>query len=327
MKAVNCMLDWLEFSVFEEKLEAVLYVLGIEALPFETKKGFYYSQMMVYDDSIYVSCGFKGKTDKSQVKDHIHVKITGRGCRFLEKFYEVSDLRAKVVERLDSFEIKVSRMDICIDYDSKFVLDYMQATFDKDLKGVRTTQIFGEKGNGMTLYLGSRNSDKFIRCYEKDHQMKDFQTYHDRVEIVLKDQYATFEFFNKSNLYKIISTYMNEITWNDDVLQEGWDEMKGELCNISPKIRHKKSTLEEVVNYVLDTYGAKLKAYAEEHGTQKISKAIHEAVLSEKDMRLIRNEKVLSMMKYRRKVLEKSAQDMEIYKQKTYGSEQLEISM
>jgi hypothetical protein len=61
----------------------------------------------------------------------------------------------------------------------------------------------------------------------------------------------------------------------------------------------------------LNTYSKTLKAYAEQFGTKDITEAIHEAVLSEKEIRLINNEKVIKLMKYKKQAnerLDKSSQ-------------------
>lgn len=62
---------------------------------------------------------------------------------------------------------------------------------------------------------------------------------------------------------------------------------------------------------ILTTYAKTLKAYAEQYGTKDISSAIHDAVLSEKEIRLINNEKVLKLMKYRKQARQKDKQVQE----------------
>lgn len=93
---------------------------------------------------------------------------------------------------------------------------------------------------------------------------------------------------------------MNDIEWRDGDREGLWSDMKNGTCEISPKIRHKKTTLREKGEYVLNTYAKTLKAYADQFGTKEITAAINEAVLSEKEIRLINNEKVIRLMKYRK---------------------------
>lgn len=298
LKVVNCMVDWLEFSVFEVSEQMVMCALGIEKFAYETKRGFYYARVQNFENMITVSSGFKGKGGT----EHIHVRLTGKGCRFLENMYDTKDLRSEMRARLAFLDVKVSRMDIALDFNIKFVLDFFDAVLNERLKGVKVVEHVGSLKSGLTLYLGSRKSDKFYRLYEKDFEQKDFVNYKDRLELVLKDEYATFELYNENELIKIVSTYMNDIEWQDETIERQWTSMKNGECEISPKIRHKKTTLREKGEYILNTYGATLKAYAEEFGTKEISKAIDESVLSEKEMRLLNNEKVIKMMKYHKEI-------------------------
>lgn len=166
--------------------------------------------------------------------------------------------------------------------------------------GVKTFDHAGSLKSGLTLYLGSRKSEKYIRLYEKDFEQKDFVNYKDRLELVLKNEYATFEFFNKNELIKIASTYMNDLEWQDAERQGLWADMKNGSCEISPKIKGRKSTLEEKTDYILETFGKTLRAYVDQYGSDKITSAIHGAVLSENEIRMINNERVISFVNYKK---------------------------
>lgn len=327
MEITNCMIDWLEFSLFdpdinalgeyyfnrykESRVENVISMLGLKGLSFENRNGFYYKIQYVYDNCITISSGLKGNAQD----DHVHVKITGKGCRFMESMLGTTDLRGEIHKRLqfkladgsNLYRYKVSRMDICRDYNEKFVVNtFMKDVVNHNFKGARSGSINGEIGKGITLYIGSRKSDKFFRLYEKDLESgKD--CYKDRVELVLKDQYATHEFNNpyQYGLNSILSTYMSEITYVKPEVQEVWELMKTELCNISSKIKHRKTNLAEKTDYILRTYGGTLKAYADEYGTKKITEMIHEAVYSNNDLRAIHNAKVINIMRAKRRSIGK----------------------
>lgn len=314
IQAQNCMIDWLEFSIFNLDECQVLHSLGVDNFKFEVKKGFYYSRVLNFDNMICISSEYKGAGGR----EHVHVKITGKGCRFLEDIFETKDLKTAIRKRLetdwfdtffvDEIDIKVSRMDIAIDYNFKFVIDMFESVLNESVKGVKSFQHTGSLKSGLTLYLGSRNSDKFFRLYEKDFEQKDFVNYKDRVELVLKNEYATFEFNSQNELIKIASTYMSELEFHDAERQRLWTDMQNGYCDISPKIRHKKTTLKEKADYILNTYGGTLKAYAEEYGTKDITAAIHESILSEKEIRLINNERVIKLMKYKKQAKKRSSE-------------------
>ncbi len=308
IKAVNCMVDWLEFSVFGVTEPQVMYALGIDSLFYEVKRGFYYARALNFENMIVVSSEFKG----NGAREHIHVKFTGKGCRFMETLYGTTDLRAELSYRLLLMDIKVSRMDIAVDYDKKFVIDYFEAILNERVKGVKVIEHVGSLKSGLTLYLGSRKSEKFFRLYEKDFEQNDFVNYKDRVELVLKNEYATFELHNENSLIEIISTYMMDIAWKDENRQELWADMQNGRCEVSPKIRNKKSTLREKGDYILSTYSKTLKAYAEQFGTKEITAAIMESVLSAKEIRLIENEKVIKLMKYRKQAKTRIKEEQKI---------------
>lgn len=342
------MVDWLEFSVFDLSLDEVMAILDLKQFKFEECRSRWYRYSINYAGIISISNGFYGDTKDLRSKNHVHIKLTGKGCRFLENHYNTTDIRHEMLARLCSFcgdegqtssiltskniEIKVSRMDICIDYDSKFVVPIFEESIrSKSYLGFKTWNCAGNYDNGMTYYLGSRQSEKFFRMYEKDLESGDSK-YKDRLELVLKDVYATAEFQNENEIIKIISSYMNDIEWCNARVQEVWDLMKSGECEISPKIRHKKTTLKEKAEYVLSTYGRTLKAYAEIYGTKDITQAIHEAVLSPKDLRMVENEKVIKLMKYRNKLAQRREiaienAILESYKNGTSTYEQLKMSM
>jgi DNA relaxase NicK len=222
LKVKNCMVDWLEFSVFEVNERMVKYALGLQDMTFEVKRGFYYNRVLSFENVVQISSGFKG----NGAREHVHVKLTGKGCRLLEQMYGTTDLRSEIRNRLLFMDVKVSRMDIAVDFNLKFVIDYFDAVLNERVKGVKVVEHVGSLKSGLTLYLGSRRSEKFYRLYEKDFETGDFENYKDRLELVLKNDYATFELQNENELIKIVSTYMNDVEWLDESRQELWANIK-----------------------------------------------------------------------------------------------------
>jgi DNA relaxase NicK len=249
------------------------------------------------DNIIVIQTDFKSKETKNS--DHVHIRITGQGCRFLEQKYSVTDLRKEVAARFMFKRIKVSRMDICADYDSKFVNDFYSSAYDYGFTGFKSRKIISEFST--TIYLGSKKSEKFFRLYEKDKESgnNDFK---DRIELVLKNDYATYEFENENDIYNILSSYMEQIVWINEEIEELWQSLQGSKCEISPKLKHKKSTLKQKVDYILSTFGKTLRAFSQLYGTKEITKGIHYAVMSPSDFRLIRNQEALRIIRYKRKM-------------------------
>jgi DNA relaxase NicK len=294
----RCNIDWLEFSVFNVTLDDLMYQLEFTDFVFEEGRSFYYEKLLNFDNMLYVYEGIKGNSNKQ----HIHVKITGKGCRFLEQYYNCKNLRDEMQGRLILNDVKVSRMDICYDYSKKFVKYLFDSVLHYGFTGYRSRKIIVE--DSVTLYLGSKKSDKFIRMYEKDLESKDGR-YKDRIEIVLKNQYATFEFFSTENIENILFSYMSQVTFLDEKSQKIWDSLKlGDSSPISPGLKHIKTSLEEKVCYILNTFGATLRAYCENYnnGSQVVQKYINDSIYSQKTIAMIKQLDKLKMLKYRRKI-------------------------
>ena len=77
-----------------------------------------------------------------------------------------------------------------------------------------------------------------------------------------------------------------------------------ETCQISDKIRHKKTDLREKTDYILKTYSRTLKAYVEVYGTKDITESISESVLSMKDLRMVSNAKLIKLNRHRKQLKE-----------------------
>jgi len=297
----RCNIDWLEFSVFGVNLHDIMYQLEFTDFVFEEGRSFYYEKMLNFNNMLYVYDEIKGNCNKK----HIHIKITGKGCRFLEEYYKCENLRDEMQGRLVLNDIKISRMDISYDYNRKFVNDLLDSVMHYRFSGYRSRKIIIE--DSTTLYLGSKKSEKFIRMYEKDLESGD-PRYKDRVELVLKNQYATHEFLSEEKIENILFAYMDQVKFDDEKSQEIWDSLKlGESAPISPGLKHVKTSLEEKVCYILSTFGATLKAFCEKHenGIQLIQKYINDSVFTQKTIAMMRQADNLKMLKYRRIISKK----------------------
>lgn len=297
----RCNIDWLEFSVFNVSLDDIMYQLELTDLVFEEGKSFYYEKILNFNNMLYLYDGIKGNCNK----EHIHIKITGKGCRFLEEYYGCKNLRDEMQGRLILNEVKVSRFDISYDYSKKFVRELFDSVLNYKFSGYRSRKIIIE--DSYTLYLGSRKSDKFIRMYEKDIESGDCR-FKDRIEVVLKNQYATHEFFSQEKIENILFSYMRGVKFEDEGSQKIWEGLSlGDSVPISPGIKHIKTSLEEKTHYILNTFGATLKAFCQKHynGPEIIQRYICNSIFSQKSIAMMRQADNLKMLKYRRIVLNK----------------------
>lgn len=301
MKILNCMVDWLEFSILDSEFdfEKVCKLLDFLDFSFEHSRSFYYEDVYNYQNMIYIYENPKGATKNNK---HVHVKFTGKGCRFLEQKYN-NCIKEEMLARLMFINIKVSRLDVCIDTDTKFVSDLIDDAINYRFTTYKTRRIVMEESN--TIYLGSTKSEKFIRIYEKDKESKDNKFIGDRVELVLKNEYATNEFYNRNNLYKIISTYLNQVEFESSKSQQIWISLQGEKCEISPSIRHSKSQLKDKIEYIITTYGKTLRAGVMAFGAKTVLSAISEELISDKLLRMVEFENKLRIYKQKRKYYKK----------------------
>lgn len=296
MSVLNCMIDWLEFSILDSAFDflKVVNLLDLNEFNFEHSRSFYYSDMYNYNNMIYIYENPKGCTKDNK---HVHIKLSGKGCRLLEQKYN-NCIRDELQGRLMFLNIKVSRMDICIDTNEKFVNDLLLDVSEYRFTCYKSRRIIIDSST--TIYLGSKSSEKFIRIYEKDKESGNADL-KDRVEVVLKNEYATNEFYNENSLYKIISSYMAQVEFESPDLQKVWKSLQGEVCKISMGIRHVKTELKEKLEYIITTYGRTIKAGVKAFGAKNVLSAISNELISEKLNKMIKLEEDLRILKARKR--------------------------
>jgi phage replication initiation protein len=131
------------------------------------------------------------------------VSMSGTGCRIFEdncETWQLIDLFEFLIPYEDDGAVNFTRLDIAAD-DKEGILDMdtmllyivkrkLNCKFDK----ARMLQDIDlrEEQNGMTLYLGSQNSDFRFRIYDKAAEQKLTDgTHWIRVEMVCRDEYAS----------------------------------------------------------------------------------------------------------------------------------------
>jgi phage replication initiation protein len=106
----------------------------------------------------------------------VHVSLTGRGCDWVRDW----DVAQDCLESLDAWEPR--RVDIALDTferesSHEAVLSaYRSGGFTTRGRPPKLMQVIGEDpSQGRTIYVGTRTSDKFLRCYEKGRQLAESQ--------------------------------------------------------------------------------------------------------------------------------------------------------
>lgn len=100
-----------------------------------------------------------------------YVSITGDGCDWVGDWCAAQD----AAQQLDGYEVR--RLDIALDtYDPSISYDSALAAYNagrfviggRNPKARKIEPL--QRPDGRTLYIGSRENDKFLRCYEKGWQ-------------------------------------------------------------------------------------------------------------------------------------------------------------
>lgn len=188
-------LDWLSFTLKHESRDALNYiqqrffdVLGYD-LKWEIRGGF-----MGYENSMRSEIGIVAWGGESQ-RGTMHISINGGGTSALG-WYGCAQLLRGIIGL--GVELKISRVDLAFDYRgnvwSNFAhVDKVRSRIkDGRVTNISIVQNYGrdDKGiwglKGLTTYIGSRQSERFMRIYLKD--IEGFR--YTRFEYELKGRYA-----------------------------------------------------------------------------------------------------------------------------------------
>lgn len=100
------------------------------------------------------------------------INISGRGCEWVED-WEQADFSAS---KMPGFETR--RVDLALDTfrrevtHEKVMRAYRAGSFTTSGRPPKITEILpGEKSDGRTVYIGSREQGKFLRAYEKGYEL------------------------------------------------------------------------------------------------------------------------------------------------------------
>lgn len=103
----------------------------------------------------------------------VHVSITGQGCEWVQDWEQAPE----VLETLPGLDYR--RVDIALDVKDRSVTHetviqaYRSGGFTASGRPPKCQQILPEDpADGRTIYIGSRENDKFLRAYEKGLQLR-----------------------------------------------------------------------------------------------------------------------------------------------------------
>lgn len=183
----------------------------------------------------------------SDSSDHMHLEITGSGCRYLEKNNDGFDWVSFFVGLSDLVGydyIKCTRLDLAYDDFRGFftITEVIRKLKNNEVVSrlrssivVESYEINDVTSKGKTVYFGSNKSDLQIRMYEKHHEMSQKNIDHDkkiwnRTEVQLRRNKANNVFVllrdNKYSLQdismSIINDYISIRTKSNDSNRSRW---------------------------------------------------------------------------------------------------------
>ena len=160
---LEIVIDWLQFTTKETNpLNVIIPLLRLDVKEFtELKKGKMGYKRQWHSDNIFIL--FDGN-QKLGEEMGTHVIITGKGCRL----YENKNSLTYLIDRLNKYDCKVTRIDLAIDDKSgntialeKILTDVREGnTVSRWKNSLELTQreLKNGKINGQTINLGSISS-------------------------------------------------------------------------------------------------------------------------------------------------------------------------
>lgn len=297
---LTVMIDWLEFTVKNVELEAliteVLHLPVTDFTELETGRYGYNAQLKWAGGDLAILYNeFMNDDDETveAVADPmgIHVVVTGKGCRF----YEAVNPLPELIIRLADLELihKVTRLDLALDdLDSQFIsYDRFQAAaiagdFTSRWNKWRETIERRTSDNGYvgrTMYFGSPTSELFCRVYDKTLEQQasehDVPAHWTRLELVYRKERAN-QLATKMRetqdvgllLRKTLNHYMrflshdthdvNKARWQT---ADWWDALIGAVGTLQLTTEASTKTIEEIETWVVKQIGPTLATLMKAH--------------------------------------------------------------
>lgn len=178
MQPQKTFIDWLKFRTktdhykILEALKPNFYAgeelrLGAQE---QGRDGWTYRRSFYLVDERIGSVDYGGESQR----DWVRVDLSGSACRWVKDWYGMSLL----VDQLDSAELR--RVDIALDvFDGSVNIDsvlreHKAGGFDRGGRRPKERRILSEdQSEGWTVYIGSRDSSRFVRVYGKGWELLD----------------------------------------------------------------------------------------------------------------------------------------------------------
>ena len=237
--------DWLSFTTRKHNVQQLIALLGLNECPWCKVKGshgyqnrLYYNGISIHYNDEDIDWEIHYNTQDiyiSQMKSDgfIWLEMSGQGCRAFETYGTGNYEMLLELARKDSDNIHVTRIDIAFDdMTGIFDIDKVCDATRKENFTARTSNyqcIYSNKGNA--VYFGSRQSNVFIRIYDKaaERGYDNKELHWIRCELQLKDLNAQnsvhkAQFYTLKELYLgIINNYLCFRDPSEDSNKRRWD--------------------------------------------------------------------------------------------------------
>lgn len=184
MREISSCIDWLSMT-YNPKINAGKFIVTIEGYGDNSEVKPQYG----YDTAVKYTCGMVVMWSQARHDMGTHIVLSGST---LEALTLAGNNVRTMLKRAIELKAKVTRLDIAIDArDCEIdIAEVYKAAQDAKSQGsVQSINLISGVDGGATLYLGSRQSDKFARLYDKGVQTKDGGDWK-RLELELKGDVA-----------------------------------------------------------------------------------------------------------------------------------------
>lgn len=187
------------FFVWSSFQKLLAHIFGPSIEPeqdFRTGRNFFKYSLPLKNKAGFVAFGGNNVvvdyTGKNQVKpQRMQIYLSGEGCRMVSDWVFVH----QVLTGMDEHNPKITRVDIAYDdHEGARDVDYAADSYRAGLfagngrppKGQRIDDM--GSGDGCTFYVGSRDSGRYLRVYEKGKQLGDKESAWVRWEVELSSK-------------------------------------------------------------------------------------------------------------------------------------------
>lgn len=210
MNKMALSIDWVEFTIKDTKIEDHIRLLGLTKGDFVTLKGgLGYSQSIRHESGVVIY--FDGREDMGT-----HIKFSGSALRNYEPDW------FNIFLFVDYYKGSFTRIDLALDlYQMNFTIEHLYQKHKEGLlsmlwSSVSNMETTDRRGNltGRTLYLGSRESNVFLRFYDKYLESKnaDYKGV-ERLEIEYKKEAADVlgkKIFKRAGLSNLLTSTLKK---------------------------------------------------------------------------------------------------------------------